>query len=248
VKKALSAFALAVTALVGTTAHAEPMTGSRQELVDNTRAYAKCKVRGNRDRARKLVLSNVSDAQLERRFDDFDLGRPIAELSGCDGLVIRAGLAFRLQPAMLRGALADELVRLELRDGPIKDVSGRPALNHWQPESEGAYQERLAKAKNPRQRKIIEQDQITAIAGSWLSVFGECAVRKDPANAWAWVMSRPDSASEATAITGISPALADCLTDGRKLNFAKDVLRASVATNYYRVAMTAPATLTGVTS
>lgn len=241
-------FAFAAAALIATSAQAEPMPGSRAEQVEYTHAYAKCKVRGNHKRAHDLVLSNLSDAQMERKFDDLYSSRAIAVLVGCRDLSIRPGVAFRLQPEMLRGALAQELIRLDLRKGPIADLSNRPALSHRQPESQETYKNRLATAKFARQRLKIEQERDNEIAAAWLSIYGECVVRQQPAGAWAWIMSSPESKDEAAAMATVKPALAECLTEGRALNFAKDVLRASLATNYYRLAMSKPAAMTGVTS
>ena len=74
---------------------------------------------------------------------------------------------------------------------------------------------------------------------TYLSRFGECVVRVDPAASKALLMTDRGSADERAAFGGLSTALGTCLAEGKTLNFNKASLRGSIAVNYYRLAAAA---------
>lgn len=219
----------------GSAACAEPAPGLRGEQLEYVQSYAKCKVRDNRGSAQKLVLSNVSDERMAHDFSDIYVKEPMAYVRACRELVIRDGVAFRLQPDMFRAAIAEELVTSEMKS-PIASLADRAPLQHWQPESDSALAERLAKASNGNAKARAQSEHDAANATVWLSVYGECVVRKDAAGAWSWIVAKPGSPAEASAIAQLKPSLGECLTAGEALNFSKDILRGTIAVNYYRLA------------
>ncbi|MEQ1496249.1 MAG: hypothetical protein ABL912_10895 [Novosphingobium sp.] len=244
----LSILLLGSAVVVGSRAYAEPMMGSRGELLGYVQAYAGCTVRYSHKRAQELVLSNVADDQMESDFKDIYVSSPLVWVSGCRELVIRDGVAFRLQPGMYRAALAESLIATDLKDAPIADLSLRAPLQHWQPESEASLGQRLAAASSDRLRANIETKHNAEISKIWLAAYGECVVRKDSIGSWGWAMSKSGSRDEVVAIARLKTALGDCLTSGRTLNFPKDVLRGTVAINYYRLAKAPAAVAIGVGS
>ncbi len=247
-KRAIFASFLGLVASFDSSAYAEPMLGSRSELVEYVQAYAKCTVRYDHKRAQELVLSNATDDQIEHEFRDIYVSEPLAFVSGCRELVIRSGIAFRLQPGLYRSALSEELVAAELKNAPITDMSGRAPLQHWLPENQASYDQRLASASGGGKRARIEAKHNAESAKIWLAVYGECVVRKNPSGAWDWVVSKAGSREESAAISRLNPSFGDCLTSGKTLNFAKEVLRGSIAINYYRLAKAPTAAANGVGS
>jgi hypothetical protein len=245
-RQTLSILLLGSAVVIGSRAYAEPMLGSRGELLDYVHAYAGCTVRYSHKRARELVLSNVADDQMERDFKDIYVSSPLVWVSGCRELVIRDGVAFRLQSGMYRAALAEALIVSELKDAPIAGLSLRAPLQHWLPEGEASLAQRLAATSDDGKRAKIESEHKAEISKIWLAVYGECVVRKDSDGSWGWAMSKSGSRDEEMAIARLKPALGDCLTSGSTLNFPKDILRGTIAINYYRLANAPAAVAIGV--
>lgn len=241
-----AAVALLLATALGSAAQAEPMPGSRGELNEYIQAYAKCTVRYNHHRAQELVLSNVTDDRVEHDFKDIYVSEPMAWVSGCKELLIRTGVAFRLQPGLYRAALAQELVEAEMKAAPQASFSDRSALAHWTPEDQASFDRRLASVSGESKRARITAEHDAEAAKIWLAVYGECVVRKDPVTAWSWLVAKPGSSAETDAIARLGPAFGDCLVSGKTLNFPKDVLRGSIAINYYRLAKAPVAAATGV--
>ncbi len=71
---------------------------------------------------------------------------------------------------------------------------------------------------------------------AWLSRYGECVVRQEPAKARYWLLTPPDSPEEISRINDLRPAFADCLNEGT-MKFNRTTMRGAVAINYYRLAM-----------
>jgi hypothetical protein len=72
-----------------------------------------------------------------------------------------------------------------------------------------------------------------------LEGLGECVVRADPAGARALVLSTPETASEAKAITVVKGSLSGCLASGQKAELSQPSLRAMLAEALYRLSMAA---------
>ena len=213
---------------------AEPTLGTRGEQLDYTQSYAKCKVRDNRKSAQRLVLSNVPDDRVAHNFRDIYVSEPMAVVLDCRELVLRDGVGFRLNPDMFRAAVAEQLVLTEMKE-PIASLADRAPLEHWMPESEAALARRIAGASSNR-AKTIQSEHESQKATVWLAIYGECVVRKDSLNARKGIVAKPESQAEASAIAGLKPSLGECLATGQTLNFTKDLLRGTIAVNYYRLA------------
>lgn len=72
-----------------------------------------------------------------------------------------------------------------------------------------------------------------------ISALGECVVRTAPGAATALVRSDIASSAESSALAAVTPALSSCLSAGKTFAFSPEVLRGSVALNYYRLAKSA---------
>jgi hypothetical protein len=71
--------------------------------------------------------------------------------------------------------------------------------------------------------------------------FADCAVRTDPADAKALVLSRIASADETKAFERLQPPQAACAQKGMRINFSKAALRAVIGEVLYRLSKAVPA-------
>jgi hypothetical protein len=138
----------------------------------------------------------------------------------------------------MRNVIAEMLVRRELANVPPPVLDEVPGLSHRSPgdpattDSDGRP---LAGHKAELALAAYERDR----AAAYLSRFGECVVRVNPAGSKALLMSDEGTATEAAAFSALSTALGTCVAEGRTLNFDKWTLKGSIAVNYYRLAMAA---------
>jgi hypothetical protein len=120
---------------------------------------------------------------------------------------------------LIRYALADALIQ---RDASltVRDLSSIAPLEHEQ---------RLGD-------DVSEAAQRTAATSAAVSRYGECIVRTAPAEAGRLVRSGITTPQEDSAFAALKPALSSCLFQGQTGKFSRDVLRGTVALNYYRLA------------
>lgn len=85
--------------------------------------------------------------------------------------------------------------------------------------------ERLAEADNP--------------ALEFPRIFGDCVVRISAPDVDRLVRTLPGSPEAATIMSGLQPALGQCLWSGQTLEFSRETLRASLASALYRRGLTA---------
>ncbi|MGB7656662.1 MAG: hypothetical protein WBL74_14405 [Novosphingobium sp.] len=224
----------------------EARSGSVAELRENTREYARCMVLYQHVEARNLVLSNTPNDRLEREFGSIYTTKPLAKVMGCDRLVIRDGHAIILQPDLLRGSLAQELVIADLKVAEADNFATRAPLSHWQPGTMADYAAKRPLQAGPVRHITVEQAYAEELGRAWLSRYGECVVRGNSAASYGWITAKPGTEAEKAEITALQPVFASCLAQGETLTFGKAVLQGAVAINYYRLAMAAPVSASGV--
>lgn len=226
--------ALAMTA-------AEPVEESRArrnaqlDYRDVLAAYARCEVRDNHAQSAKAVLSDLDAPDLERYFSDIFIEKPVAYVAGCRGLVIPDGQAFLLKGEALRMKLAEALVKRDLQNETSTSFADRAPLPVREPETREELDRTLANTRTESGRKHVQEAYDMRVAQSWLSHFGECIARTDPPRVHAWLLTKADTAEDVAATKALAPAFGACLGEGRKLAVGKDVLRGTVAVNYYRL-------------
>jgi hypothetical protein len=209
---------------------------SRAGYLDDVQSYATCTVRNHHNSARELILANVDNKTMERRFADIYTHEALALVVSCPELVLR----FRsiiIEPDAFRAAIADVLVNKDFRQGHIVNFEKVAPLVHLSAESNEDYQAKLIATKFTKKRSLIKQTHDQDVSRNWLSAYGECVVRKDPLLVREMLFSKPVSAEELVAISRIQPSLGACLVEGKELAFDRYTLRGSLATNYYRLAM-----------
>jgi hypothetical protein len=203
-------------------------------LVDD---YGKCIVGKQAKRAAEAIVRNVNNNTLMREYASLIDGSCMQTPPGTTVQV-------RFEGDQFRYAIADALVRKELGALPAPVLTAVPPLDHRVP----APPSRLDKKGRPVKDRVYadavkhyEQDQ----AFSYLSGYGECVVRNNPAGARALLLTRPETDAENAGFAALKNAFASCLEEGRTLAFGKVTLRGTIAINYYRLARAAAALTVG---
>lgn len=234
-----SLFLLAAAMLVAEPLGSAPETDlSSKETRAVVHAYATCVVKRQPRQAAEAIQRNIDNGAMMRQYPKlFDGGC----LTGKPTEVMKA----RFVGDLYRYAIADALVRRDLATFAQNDFSTLPPLNHREP---GEPPARI----DGKGKKLTEKAYQDALASyeksrgfSYLSKYGECAVRLNPAGAQALLLTTPDTADEAARFKALFPALSTCLPEGQTLKFGKVTLRGTIAINYYRLAMAARAAATG---
>lgn len=172
-----------------------------------TAEFADCVVKRTPGQARKIVGGALLADRAGDRFNDI--------MGNCLPVNDNSEMTLNTKGVLLRFALADALLReqprLELPQlqtiPPLKHVSAATAY----PGMNGDFE--------------------VAISG-----VGECIVRAAPQTAAALVHSAIGTPAEKSTFSSIVPALSGCLTAGQQFAFSPEVLRGTVALNYYRLA------------
>jgi hypothetical protein len=148
------------------------------------------------------------------------------------------GLKMTFAEDSLRYTLADALVSREFAAAPVIDPKSVPRLSQAMIEP---AQTQANPSKRPSDKELasLAEARMSEMRRAYLSEFGECVVRADPANARALLASKVDSLAESGIFTSLGPALGGCVVAGRKFTLGKSVVRGTIAYNYYRLASAA---------
>lgn len=136
----------------------------------------------------------------------------------------------------MRYVLADALVRAHLAGASVPaDLATRPRLAHPLFD-ETAYQPKPGKRLSAERTAELAAKRDAEMARIYLSRFGECVVRTDPANASALLSTKVVTPQENAAFGRLQPAFGQCISEGAKIALNKAVVRGTIALNYYRLA------------
>lgn len=197
-------------------------------------AYAKCVVRRQSAKASQAIAANLDNATILRKY-------PMLMSPDCLGNAAQDGLQMRFGGDLYRYALADALVNRDLAAWTMPDLSAVPRLVHRDPGNPPpqvtASGKRIGKRKYEAALAAHEKDATYA----YLSRYGECAVRGNPAGSKALLLAAPDTPQETAAFNALRPVLELCLEEGRTIRFGRVALRGSIAINFYRLALAAGA-------
>lgn len=207
-----------------------------------TDAYAQCMVWRHHDRAAAVILKDVDDETLKYKYGDVYISKPIISMPECDNLHLPPYSEFVLNANELRFSLAKSLVQTDLKGRTDESFASVPPLSHRPAQSIESLA-RLSGLSALSKRDALSKMQQGDEALMWLAYFGECVVRRDPANTRLWLFSRSRSSEEATILQTLNPSFGACLTDGRTLTFGREVLRGAIAINFYRLAIANSASL-----
>lgn len=192
--------------------------------------YTSCLVKSMPQTAARFVVEQGSDGKLAEKL----------RIPNC--LPIRSGVVMMARP-LFRYALADALIRTD-RSIRLPDMKAVPGLDHGTIEQEleatASRWNKAWEAKHIAQRRAVAAQHIA------ISRFGECVVRAAPAHADEMLRSEVASAAEKTAIRKLSPILSTCVDKGATIAFSPEVVRGTIALNYYRLAKAPRAAAPGV--
>jgi hypothetical protein len=193
--------------------------------------YAKCVVGRSHKSAADAILANVGNGVIMRRYPELINGACLGQVAGHVSLSFKGDL--------YRYALADALVNADFATTNPIDFSNKLPLAPFPASTEAEFATALAKVKSKQERAKMQDSFAKRSAYSWLSDFGECVVRQNPAASRLWLLTKPNGSEEMSRIDVLRPAFVACLDKGT-LHFGKVILRGAVAINYYRLAMATP--------
>lgn len=142
---------------------------------------------------------------------------------------------------LIRYGVATALVAREYKSAFPATIAAAPALKHEpRPFDETAFRQ-SSRFRNLGPKALTQAKQEKAVY-DFLERFGDCVVRRDPAAAHIFLTTPVGSRDESQALAGVRPGLAACLPPGRQANLDLDLIRGTMADNFYRLAKVAPAT------
>jgi hypothetical protein len=199
---------------------------------------AECVVKKRPVEARTFVLQYRN-----RRPDDAAASKLIKLLA--DGNCLMAALADRmnirsaelaLPGDTMQYILSDALIRAELSAWPVlSDLKRAAPLNH-PVMHESDYVPEPGKKLKSAQLKELAKGRTQEVERIYLSQFGECVVRANPAGAHRLVSSAIGSTGEREAISALAGTFKTCLLDDQTIVLNKTLTRGAVTLNYYRLA------------
>lgn len=193
--------------------------------------YGRCIAAKEERIASAAIVRNIDNGTLVRNYSRLIDGR-------CMPTPAHSTIKVKFVGDQFRYALADGLVRRQLLRLPPPVLDGVAPLDHREPTPPSRADKKgrpLSEAKYAEAVKNYEQAQ----AFAYVSRFGECVVRANPAGARALLATASDSVEEKAAFANLSSAMGNCLEEGSKIELSKLVLRGTVAVNYYRLAAAA---------
>jgi hypothetical protein len=190
--------------------------------------YAKCVVKSKRNIASEAIVSNADNQAVLSRFQSLIDSECLGRVAG--------NASMKFGGDLFRYALADALVNVDFLTSGERDFSNRLPLAHLLPPSKSELDAALADTKYKRKRQELQKSFDNQVGVVWLSRYGECVVRRDPAKARLWLLTPPGVPEEISRINELQPAFNTCLGEGM-LKFNRVTMRGTVAINYYRLAM-----------
>ena len=193
--------------------------------------YGQCVIKKREKLAAEAILNGIGNGDLQDRYPQLIDGSCLAPRPNEVVKVSFTGDHFRY-------ALADSLVRHQLAAVPAPTLDAVPRLTHHEP-SEPLRTDKKGKPLSAKKYQQALENFKEDQAFAYLSRYGECVVRVDPAAARALLLTEPTSAAEAAQFAAMSASLGNCLPAGQTLAFGKLALRGTIAINYYRLAKAA---------
>ena len=161
--------------------------------------YGVCIVKWRRAQASEAILRNVNNGELMRRY-------PRLVDGSCLPMRPASVMKVKFVGDQFRYALADALVRSELAALPAPSLDMVPALDHRDPTAPS----RLSPKGKPLSEKAFAaalQSYDEAKAFSFLSRYGECVVRVNPAAARVLLLTKPEIGRGTSGIRRDEPGI-----------------------------------------
>ena len=201
--------------------------------------YARCVVRSHHKSASDMIISDVDNATIQRRYGDLIDDLCMAATGG--------SIAMSFGGDTYRYALADALVNFDFAAQGPTDFADRLPLAHVAMPDEAELATDLQKVRDRHKRDELQTGYDNAKSIALLSRYGECVVRQNPTDARLWLLTPPDTPEESSRINALRPAFAACLGEGT-VSITRLTMRGTVAISYYRLAMATPRSAVGKTN
>jgi hypothetical protein len=195
-------------------------------------AYGTCVINRQEARAAQAIVGNVSNGELIRKYGSLIDGTCLPPKIGT---VVKV----RFQGDQYRYSLADALVRKQLAALPAPVLDAVPRLDHRDPGQPPVRVTPTGKRFKEKQYQAALRAYDQDRAYSYLSRYGECVVRVNPAAARDLLLTDPVTVQEAGRFAAMKVALGTCLPEDESLALGKLALRGTIAVNYYRLAYAA---------
>ena len=192
------------------------------------RDYAACVVNAEHKMAAAAIVADADNGVIIRKYPELIDGQCLGRAVG--------SVQMKFTADYYRYALAEALVNADFAHSGPTDFDDRLPLAHLLVPPQEELQKSLAKLKDRRRRQELQDDYNKRLGVVWLSHYGECIARTDPAGSRYWLLTPPDGPEELSRIDALRPAFASCLNGGI-IKFSRGTLRGTVAINYYRLAM-----------
>jgi len=187
-----------------------------------------CIVQAMPEDAHAAVISTLNTGQFNERY-----GNRMRAACGGSGSSHQGSRAIVHDASKLRAVLADSLIRARFsQNGPSDFISVAPlwhvaAIAGTGPG--GAH-------RDQREFAVRESE-----SKRFLSRFGECVAREAPEAVRALLLTEVRWQEEQALFHALQPQLASCLNNGASMRLGTDLVRESLAYNYYRLASAATA-------
>ena len=193
--------------------------------------FGECVVKRRPKQAEAYVLSPILKGEAREKLSaKMELGDCLSDVVGENF----ADVMMQFPGDTLSYSLAEPLVRRSYGIAPITDFKGVSPLGHR------TFEEKdFAKLVKSAKSKVVEDAKAAARGAIFLSRFGECVVRTDPANSFALVMAEPGSIEDKSRMGALTGTLGACVPQGHTLSFDRMLIRGTIAVNYFRLAAAA---------
>lgn len=191
--------------------------------------YGDCVVKKQPEEAKRFVLTP--------RFEEVELRKILPKVG--DGWCLNEasdayGGVMKFPADTMRYTLADALVRTEFLTSAPSIADAGPI--HHAPLVEADYQPRPGRKARPSELEALARKREMFDASSYMSQFGECVVRGNPAASYHLIMTAVLSPQESEAFKALISTFGSCVTAGQTFKLDKAAVRGTIAMNLYRLA------------
>jgi hypothetical protein len=191
------------------------------------RDFAKCVVRSHRQEARTVILSNVSDQDIRKKYRTLIDERCLSVANPSHDSQLRFSIGG------FKFAMANALVTVDFPTPRPWNFASVPAVLPSRPSSI---------ANSSAEGEVTPLKGAQGVKPEAVS-FNECVGRTNPTAVYALMFTIPDSPEENAAFAALGDTFSKCAEVGQ-ISFERDFLKGTLAVAFYRLAANAePATL-----
>ncbi|HWI75967.1 MAG TPA: hypothetical protein VNS53_02650 [Sphingomicrobium sp.] len=235
--KLFLAIPLAFVYLTGAASAQDDISLDTMAKRKSVQIFADCVVKRHLEGARQFVLSGSGSGGSEaaKILDSECIGAATADVGGMGGIV-----TLQAPRNEIRFAVAEALVHRDLRNfDPNEIAKAAPLPQSTLNSALYAIKDSAKLSENERQERILQLERARSRDEALVALtnYGECVVRKNPVGARNLLESRVNGPEEGDAFQAMMPAFSACLDKGKDFKSDRNLLRGTIALNYYRLAL-----------